>query len=41
MDTGVRNLEVAFYKANSTWSNDICSKDQSNRPIYAELNTQN
>ena len=41
MDTGVRNLEVAFYKANSTWYNDICRKDQSNRPIYAVLNTQN
>ena len=34
MDTGVRDLEVAFFKANSTWFNDICSKDLSNRPIY-------
>ena len=23
MDTGVRDLEVAFFKANSTWINDI------------------
>ena len=28
MDTGVRDLEVAFFKAN--WFNDICSKDLSN-----------
>ena len=41
MDTDVRDLEVAFFKANSTWFNDICSKDPSNRPIYAELNTHN
>ena len=27
MDTGVRDLEVAFFKANSTWFNDICSKN--------------
>ena len=33
MDTGVRDLEVAFFKANSTWINDICNKDLSNRPI--------
>ena len=26
MDTGVRDLEVAFFKANSTWLNDTCSK---------------
>ena len=41
MDTGVRDLEVASFKANSTWFNDICSKDLSNRPIYAVLNTHN
>ena len=40
MDTGVRNLEVACFKANSTWINDIGSKDLSNGPIYAVLNTQ-
>ena len=38
MDTGVR----AFFKANSTWINNIGSKDLSNRPIlYAVLNTHN
>ena len=41
MDTGVRVLEVAFFKANSTWINDIGSKDLSNRPKYAVLNTHN
>ena len=41
MDTGVRDLEVAFFKANSTWINDIGSKDLSNRPKYAVLNTHN
>ena len=41
MDTGVRDIEVAFFKANSTWFNDICSKDLSNTPIYAVLNTHN
>ena len=41
MDTCVRDFEVAFLKANSTWFNDICSKDPSNRPMYAVLNTQN
>ena len=41
MDTGVRDLEVACFKANSTWINDIGSKELSNRPIYAVLNTQN
>ena len=41
MDTGVRDLEVAFFKANSTWFNDMCSKDLSNKPIYAVLNTHN
>ena len=40
MDTGVSNL-VACFKANSTWINDIGSKDLSNRPIYAVLNTHN
>ena len=41
MDTGVRGLEVASFKTNSTCFNDICSKDLSNRPIYAVLNTYN
>ena len=41
LDTGERDLEVACFKANSTWINDIGSKDLSNRPIYAVLNTQN
>ena len=41
MDIGVRDLEVAFFKANSTWINDIGSKDLSSRPIYAVLNTHN
>ena len=41
MDTGVRDLEVAFFEANSTWINDICNKDLSHRPIYAVLNTHN
>ena len=40
-DTGVHNLEVIFFKANSSWFNDICSKDLSNRPIYAVLNRHN
>ena len=39
MDTGMRDLEVLFFKANSSWFDDICSKDLSNRPIYAVLNT--
>ena len=41
MYTGVRDLEVAFFKANSTYFNYICSKDLSNRPIYAVLNPHN
>ena len=41
MNTGVRDLEVAFFKANSTWFDDKCSKDLSNRPVYAVLNTHN
>ena len=41
MNIGVRDVEVAFFKANSTWINDICGKDLSNRPIYAVLNTRN
>ena len=38
LDTGVRHLEVGFFN-NSTWFNDIRSKDLSNRPIYVVLNT--
>ena len=41
MDTGVCDLEIACVKANSTWVDDIGSKDLSNRPIYALLNTHN
>ena len=41
MDTGVCDLKVVFFKANSSWFNDICSKDLSNRPIYAVLNINN
>ena len=41
MDTGVHDLEVACFKANSTLTNDIGRKDLSNRPIYAVLNTHN
>ena len=41
LDRGVRDLEVAFFQANSTWFNDICSKDLLNRSIYAVLNTHN
>ena len=41
MDTGMRDLEVTFFNANSTWINDICNKDLSNRPIFAVLNTHN
>ena len=40
METGVGDLEVACFKANSTWINDIGRKDLSNRPMYAVLNTQ-
>ena len=41
IDTGVRDLEVACFKANSTWINDIGSKDLLNRPTYAVLKTHN
>ena len=44
MDTRVRDLEAAFFKANSAKFNDIFSKDLSNsmnRPKYAVLNTHN
>ena len=34
MDTGVRDLQLACF-------NDVGSKDLSNRPIYAVLNTHN
>ena len=33
MDTGVCDLEVVFFKVNSSRFNDICSKDLSNRSI--------
>ena len=41
MDRGPRDLEAAFFKANSTEFNDKCNKDLANRPIYAVLNTHN
>ena len=41
LNTGWRDLDVACFKANSTWINDIGSKDLSNRPIYAVLNIHN
>ena len=41
MDTGLRDLKVACFKANSSWINDIGSEDLSDRPIYAVLNTHN
>ena len=41
MDTGVHDLEVACFKANSTWIYDKGSKDLSNKHIYAVLNTHN
>ena len=41
MDTAVRDLEVAFFTANSNWFDDICSKNLSNRLIYAVLNIHN
>ena len=41
MDTGVRDLEVGCFKANSAWINDIGGKDLSNRPIYAVVKTHN
>ena len=39
LNTGVRDLEVALFKANSTWRNGISSKYILNLPIYAEINT--
>ena len=41
MDTDVRDLEIALFKVNSTWINDIGSKDLSKGPIYVVLNTHN
>ena len=41
MDTSVRDLEVAFFKANSTWINDISSKDLLIRPIYVVVDSHN
>ena len=41
MDTAVHDWEVACFKANSTWINDIGSKDLSNRPMSAVLNAHN
>ena len=41
MDTGVRDLEVVCFQANSTWINDIGGKELSNRPIYIVFNIHN
>ena len=41
MNTGLCDLGTAFFKSNFTWFNHLCSKDLSNRPIYAVLNTHN
>ena len=41
METGVRDLEVACFKANSTWINDIGNKDLWSRLICAVSNTHN
>ena len=39
MDTAVHDLEIARSKANSTWINDIVSKDLLDKPIYTGFNT--
>ena len=39
INTGVRDLEVALFKAASTRTNGISSENILNRPIYAEINT--
>ena len=39
INRGVRDLEVALFKANSTWRNGITSKNLLNRPIHADINT--
>ena len=41
MDTGVRDLEVAFFLKLIVPDLMTCSKDLSTRPIYAVLNTHN
>ena len=37
----MRDLEVALFKANSTWKNGISSNNLLNLPIYAEIDTHN
>ena len=39
MDTGVCDLEIAYFKANFAKFNEICSEGLSNRPIFAVLTT--
>ena len=39
INTGVRDLEVALFKANSTCRNCINRENLLNRPIYTEINT--
>ena len=39
INTGVCDLEVAFFTAISTWRNGINRKNLLNRPIRAEINT--
>ena len=41
INTGVRDLEVALFNANSTWRNRIGSKNLLNLSIYDEINTHN
>ena len=41
MNTGVRDLEVAFLRLILPDLMTKCSKDLSNRPVYAVLNTHN
>ena len=41
INTGVRDLEVTLFKANSTWRNGSSSNNLLNLPIYAEINTHN
>ena len=41
INIGVRDLEVALFKDNSTWRNGISSKNLLNLPIYTEMNSHN
>ena len=39
INTDVRDLEVALFKANSIWRNGINSKNLLNLPTFVEINT--